>query len=285
MLGRFWSVPDPPLGFPSCPSCSYLSTGPSRLCLSCARQSFQTIAKNACPVCSQVLEGGSCPNWLCADPNRRIKRIRAIAYHTDQLRQTIIRSKYKGKSGWSLLFGRLRVAWLDQHARDDTFDLVVANPTYTGEGGNAFAHTEQVLDAAATEDLLGTWPFDVATTRVIVKTRQTSKSAGGDVGAKRRAAAELLDALCVPDPARTRGRRILVYDNVCTTGSQLDAVARCLSDAGRFRPSRPGGRRSPSRAGASWPGTWRGRRQRGARRRSARGLPRAATLRRRSGAR
>jgi len=46
--------------------------------------------------------------------------------------------------------------------------------------------------------------------------------------AKRAAADELRSALAIPDPARTAGRRVLVYDDVCTTASQLNAVADCL---------------------------------------------------------
>jgi predicted amidophosphoribosyltransferase len=39
--------------------------------------------------------------------------------------------------------------------------------------------------------------------------------------------------LVITDMGRTAGRRILVYDDVCTTASQLDAVAECLLDDGR----------------------------------------------------
>jgi predicted amidophosphoribosyltransferase len=40
----------------------------------------------------------------------------------------------------------------------------------------------------------------------------------------------------VPDPARTAGKFTLVYDDVCTTGTQLDAVAtRLLDDGGAAR--------------------------------------------------
>lgn len=67
----------------------------------------------------------------------------------------------------------------------------------------------------------------------IVKIRPTAKSAGQTATAKREAASELRAALQVPDPARTRGRKILIFDDVCTTGSQLDAVAGCLLDDGQ----------------------------------------------------
>jgi predicted amidophosphoribosyltransferase len=46
------------------------------------------------------------------------------------------------------------------------------------------------------------------------------------------AADALLAVLEVPDPTWTSGARVLVYDDVCTTGHQPDRVARVLQDVG-----------------------------------------------------
>ena len=87
----------PPLGFPRCPQCPYVRVGPPRICVACARQSVEDISAPACPVCCQKLaEDGSCPNWLCTDPQRRISRIHAIAYLSGSLRTRILRYKYDG---------------------------------------------------------------------------------------------------------------------------------------------------------------------------------------------
>jgi predicted amidophosphoribosyltransferase len=178
-----------------------------------------------------MVDGGSCPNWLCSDPQRRIERISAIAYSSGPLRKAILRYKYNGASGWGLIFGRLLLGWLEQHAATPP-DLIVANPTHLGADGASFGHTEVVLDVAEREDVLGLWPFDVASPRAIVKTRATAKSARNTAPAKRVAARELRTALEIPDRSRVEGRRVLVYDDVCTTGSQLDTVAACLLDDG-----------------------------------------------------
>lgn len=179
-----------------------------------------------------MLDGAACPNWLCTDPNRRITKIRAIAYLSGPLRRTVLNYKYDGRSGWSLIFGRLLLAWLDRNARQDPPDLIIANPTFLGEGGAPFGHTERVLDVASREDVLEEWPFDTTEPRVLLKTTPTSKSAASGAAAKRAAAAELQRALCLSEPNRVEGRRILVYDDVCTTGSQLNTVAGFLIDEG-----------------------------------------------------
>jgi predicted amidophosphoribosyltransferase len=184
-------------------------------------------------VCSQRLDSdGTCPNWLCTNPRRHISRIHAIAYQSGPLRAVISKYKYEGARHWALIFGRLVLGWLEAHMADAPPELVVVNPTYIGAGGREFAHTEVVIDAAAREDVLRRWPFDVSTPRALVKIRTTSASASATATAKRTAARELRAALRIPDPSRTAGRRILVYDDVCTTASQLDAVAECLIEDG-----------------------------------------------------
>ncbi len=224
----------PPLGFPSCPKCPYLQGGSPVICSSCAHKAFEPIASPACRVCSQFVEDdGSCPNWLCSDPTRRIERIDAIAYLSGSLRKKILDYKYENKWGWSVIFGRILLGWLERNLMFDEPDLILANPTWV-EPGSMFqtGHTERVLEAAEREDAIGWWNFDVATPRALVKTAATEKSAANTASAKRRAAQDLRAVLAIPDRSRVESKRILVYDDVCTTGSQLDAVAACLLDVG-----------------------------------------------------
>lgn len=224
----------PPLGFPGCPMCQYLQGGSSWVCFSCARKAFEPIAPQSCDVCSQFLEAdGTCPNWLCSDPARRIERIDAIAYLSGALRTAILAYKYDNKWGWAAIFGRVLVGWLDSNLQPWDVDLIIANPTWV-EPGSMFAmgHTERVLEAAARDEVIGLWSFDLGVPRALVKTHVTAKSARNTASAKRTSARELRAALSIPDPSRIEGKRVLVYDDVCTTGSQLDAIAGYLLDEG-----------------------------------------------------
>lgn len=190
----------------------------------------------SCPVCDQVLDDSdTCRNWLCADPSRRIERIRAIAYSAGSLRETIHRYKYEGKFGWSLIFARLLIGWLERHAVVDAPEIIIANPTYREPGSQRLRHTERVLQVAEEEDALARWPFDTGDPAVLVKLRETTKSAGGSAAAKWAAAEELRRALRITDKSQIADRRVLIYDDVCTTGSQLNAVAAHLLDEGGAR--------------------------------------------------
>ena len=225
--------------FPDCHGCVRFRSGPADVCMACANRQFSRPGPDACPACSQSITGGGrCPNELCGSPRRRIGTIHAIGYQAGALRRVIRSYKYGGTRSWSVVLGRLLLAWLDQNMADDPPGLIVANPTFTGSGSQSaddpsrFAHTEAVLRAAAAADVTGRWLFDTRTPAAIVKTRATLQSADGQAWSKRASGTELRDAVRVPDRARTTGKFVLVYDDICTTGTQLDAIAACLLDEG-----------------------------------------------------
>jgi len=226
----------PATAFPDCHDCARFRSGPAAACLACAAGRLSRPGTGACPVCAQRLcADGRCPNELCRSPRRRISRIRALGYQAGPLRRAIHSYKYGGVRSWSIVLGRLLLGWLEQNLADDPPGLIVANPGYPGadaRGAMAFGHAEAVLPAAAAADTAHRWPFDTATPAAIVKTRPTLRSADAQAWSKRVTAAELRAALAVPDPGRTADRFIVVYDDVCTTGGQLDAVAGCLLDQG-----------------------------------------------------
>jgi predicted amidophosphoribosyltransferase len=141
--------------------------------------------------------------------------------------------KYEGRGGWAVIFARLLVGWLEANATHDPPDLIVANPTYIDPPHADLGHIEKIVAAASIEDYEGRWPFDTGGSPAIIKTQATEKSAGQSAAAKRAAADALRAALAIPDPARTQGRHILIFDDVCTTGRQLNAVADSLLTEGR----------------------------------------------------
>ncbi len=226
----------PLAAFPDCRRCGNFRSGPVQVCLACAGRQLSRPGPGCCVVCAQLPGAdGTCPNELCGGTRRRIGRIHAIGYQSGQLRRVINDYKYRGARDWSGVFGRLLVAWLQENMTADPPGLIVANPSFVGPGGQAFAHTEAVLAAAVNADPGGDWPFDTTIPAAIIKTTPTMRSADAQAWSKRAAAYDLRAALVVPEPARIAARYVLVYDDVCTTGTQLETVAGCLLDHGAAR--------------------------------------------------
>jgi predicted amidophosphoribosyltransferase len=121
-----------------------------------------------------------------------------------------------------------RLAALGARAR--AYDLIVANPAFVGGGGREFDHVATVLEWGR-RIAPGAWPIEPA---AIVKTAPSPplKSCGGWRRRIEVARTELRATLHVPEPGRVRGRRVLIFDDVLTTGATCSEVAGRLLDAG-----------------------------------------------------
>jgi predicted amidophosphoribosyltransferase len=188
----------------------------------------EPLAQRRCPICSQSVDRVTgCRNRLCRASARHIERISAIATYSGDLADKIRRLKYDGKWGWAIIFGRLVTGWLDENREPGHIGAIVANPTYPAVGG--VQHTEVVLHAAQREDLLARWPFRPELLSLGHAIRPT---AGRSAAEKKAKASELRSAIRVSEPGLIVDAHVVVYDDVCTTGSQLEAVAHVLREHG-----------------------------------------------------
>ena len=220
--------PEGRLDFPECPRCPYVHPGHWAICVPCASEQLASIA-DPCPICAQERASGQCHNWLCNDKAGplHIAGIRAITLHRDPLDRVLARYKYEGKVGWAMIFARLLVGHLASTWDPDEVDLIIANPPNPGR-----EHTTRVIEYADVTDTSSDWRFDDAADPAITKTIQTDKSAGRNFDGKRAAARQHANALELRHPHRISDQRIIVYDDVCTTGLQLNEVARRLREWG-----------------------------------------------------
>jgi predicted amidophosphoribosyltransferase len=227
-------------GFGACGRCRYAQSGYGALCFACARRTVEALAPRteSCAVCDLPFNAGEdfCRNPLCASDDRQFEWNYAIAMRSGQLERAIDRYKVDNAWGWALIFGRVLAGFLEEEASTfRAFDLIAASPTYVGPGGRTFDHTRRVLEHAAADVMPGRpWPFDVDGEAAIIKMGR-SRPFRGRSWQERRAIAreEIRPALFVPDPSRTAGRSILVYDDVFTDGTTLDEVARALRVQGQ----------------------------------------------------
>ncbi|MFD5768255.1 ComF family protein [Streptomyces sp. NPDC127049] len=231
-----------PLGFPNCPRCPYVLTGTPETCALCAAKTIKPLAQHHCALCSQNLSaaGAACWNKICnwTPEQRFFTRVDAIALFAYPLESAIKRFKYdEGNAGWGTIFGRLVVGWLNAHADEVAdIDLILGNPTAPDR--IPIQHIEAMMKAAHAEDSLGRWHIADPESPVLIKWHETKKSAVGGVrwSEKMEAAREHAAALRLRQGVE--GKRILLVDDVFTTGSQFYTVGKFLMETGKAKEVR-----------------------------------------------
>lgn len=212
--------------FPACATCPQVYTATPGICFNCVLANIPPTPDFQCDVCYQELSGpqDDCRNRLCRSSSRSISRIHAIAMDKPPLDQKVRMAKEYSHRGWGLIFGRLIVGWLDKKQRIGQYDLIVHNPDYVEPGAHWLGHTAEILSAAIKEDLFGLWPFVDPADPVMSLQAKPEKSRGNGLAEKQRIASQRVGLLTIK-PGAVQDKRVLVVDDLNTTGAQLDAVA------------------------------------------------------------
>ncbi|MDX1388292.1 MAG: hypothetical protein R3344_03835 [Acidobacteriota bacterium] len=231
----------PPAGFGKCfvriwgdepRLCAYLENGTPEICYGCARAHLDELAEPKCELCCHPLSGDECRNPVCNFDDRYYDRAYAISAKTGALHRAIVRYKYDQKKPWALIFGRVLAGYLQ--ARRSTFasyDLVIGSPTFV-DAERPWDHIDLILERAAM-CLSPDWPIVLGEPPVIEQTAAVPRFAKLKWPERELVArTKLYPVLRVPDPTRTRGKRILVFDDVYTDGLRLRVVAQTLIEDG-----------------------------------------------------
>lgn len=159
-----------------------------------------------------------------------ISRIHAITMDKPPISEAIRRAKNYETRGFSSIFGRLVVAWLQRNAHPRAYDFIVHNPDPIDPTGRWLGHTAEIVRWARAEDVHQSWPIVDPNTPLLSLSTQVRQSRGHGLNDKLRIGIERARAVTIHRPVDRS--RILVIDDVMTTGSQLDELARRLRHDG-----------------------------------------------------
>ncbi|MCP2314281.1 ComF family protein [Kitasatospora paracochleata] len=209
-------------------------TGAPEICAACAGATLPPVARAHCPVCSQALAavGAVCGNRICGWPpeQRYFTRVDAVAMYDGAMKQTLPRLKYDGRTGWALIYGRLVVGWLDNHAAEVAdIDVIIGNPTAPDRRPQ---HVEAIMRAARDANRTGRWPIADPDKPLLVKTAATGTSAASGAFWQSKWTAAQAHAAALEVRSPVTGLTVLLVDDVFTTGAQMVTVSRLLREHG-----------------------------------------------------
>ncbi|MDB5367931.1 MAG: amidophosphoribosyltransferase [Rhodospirillales bacterium] len=211
---------------PSCLGCRVAIDRPG-LCASCWRR-LTFLAPPWCACCGlpfeQTLEQGAICGG-CAGAPPEFDRARAALAYDDTSRPLLLAFKHGDRLEGVAIFA----AWLAAVLRDrlDEIDLIAPVPLHRWR-----LWSRRYNQAAELARALGRRTGLACDPRLLLRKRATPSQGGLSAAGRRR---NVAGAFALRHGADIAGRRVLLVDDVFTTGATLDACARALRRAGAAR--------------------------------------------------
>lgn len=205
-MGRVWSGVLDLLYPPRCVCCNkLLSPGERELCAHC--RAGLPVAEGA-----RAEQSGEFFD-VCVSP----------LYYTGMVRASFCRYKFRGLEGYASIYARWMAACVGEHLKPD-YDLITWVPLSRAHlRRRGYDQAEQLACHMARE-------LGQTAVPLLRKPQDRKTQSGLDGGEARRA--NVLGAYELRDNVSVQGKRILLVDDIITTGATLSECARTLRTAG-----------------------------------------------------
>ena len=195
---------------------------------------LEVLYPSKCVLCRKILSSretdlcGRCRAEVerCHCPNVKLPFISgwtAVWYYEDRVRLSLLRFKFRNARHYAGSYGRMLAMKL-QEEFPEGFDMVAWVPTGTLRRlRRGYDQVELLAETTARE-------LELPMVRCLKKIRNNPPQSRIKGDAQRRA--NVLGVYSVTPDADVSGRRILLVDDICTTGATLTECIRVLKDAG-----------------------------------------------------
>ncbi len=203
---------------------------PSR-CAGCGRlDDAEFRLRGLCPQCLAAVRRSVPLTWEIAVPGtRNVVRSFAAGAYDGVIRAALLDYKERGRLCLRReLGGSLAVSVFGAVGSDDSSFLLVPVPS-AAVTRRARGHDPVGAMAATAAGYVRATGLEVEVRAVLRQGRAVTDQSGLDVDARR---ANLGGALAVRRPALVRGRRVVIVDDIVTTGATAAEAARALTHAG-----------------------------------------------------
>jgi ComF family protein len=204
------------------------------LCPDCST-GFDPLQSPMCPQCGVMFETRHGEDHLCGDcigSPRHFSKARSLGVYDNTLMSVIHRLKYNGKIQLADPLGALLFSLFLMHWGKGGIDLVVPVPLHVKRFRKRGFNQSLLLvghwDRWAGSLDQGKWRLEIGC-RLLVRTRQTQPQTGLN---RKNRLENIKNAFAVVKPEDVRDKRILLVDDVFTTGTTVDECAKALQRAG-----------------------------------------------------
>ena len=201
------------------PRCAICGAGGPFLCDSCESRLEKTVGSR-CPVCWRPLAGSHCEK--CATQRPAFDGLRSVYLFNRGARELVLALKYRHESAVAEPMAGLLARFLIDNPL--SVDLIVPVPL-SKRRERMRGYNQSALLARGLSRQLGITVQEKA----LFRRRNTASQASTSSAEERRA--NVRDAFA-GKPDLLNGRRVLLIDDVATTGATLDACARAALDSG-----------------------------------------------------
>lgn len=213
---------------PTCPTCGKVMgrDGPSPFCPACKAE-ISLIRTPLCPSCGVPFFADASGDHLCGEclTNKRpFSLARAVGLYQGTLLKALILFKYSGRTGLGRPLGEMMADLADSLWGKGSFDLVVPVPLHVRKLRQRGFNQAVILGRSVARRLAV--PLDFT---VLKRDLETPPQVG--LGKKERLR-NIKGAFTVAEPHRVKAKRILLVDDVYTTGSTIGECAAVLAAGG-----------------------------------------------------
>ena len=208
---------------PSCPICSARIETHGELCADCFG-AFEWIDDTKCERCGYPMPVGTCASRqcpACVVGESKLEWLRCACVYDDMSRSVLLPLKYAGRVGYAKFMSRAMI-WAMRDVSAD-FDLVM--PVPLARRRLTFRSYNQATLLARPIARAAGVTLDVDSVR-----RRHRRDMGHMTQRQRRE--NIRGVFSVVRPENIRGRKILLVDDVFTTGATMDEMRRVLMRAG-----------------------------------------------------
>lgn len=211
-----------------CPSCSAAHREKGPLCPSCYAQIKQK-SRRTCPHCGLPLEPAEDKDKICRQcpaPPFKFSRLYYYGPYSDLLRELILKWKFNDRLEIGPVFGKILEELCEELPREAGPQLIIPVPLHPSRL-RLRGFNQSLILAEIISKTTGI-PYTVKGLERVRRTAPQSTLSGSE---RRK---NLLQAFTA-DKDMVTGKRILIVDDVFTTGSTMNECAEILLESGALR--------------------------------------------------